>query len=321
VSAEHRATPAPIGRAKALRNRMLRRVLEAGQRVGVDITPHHFYSNVPDLRSLAGDPSWRAPRSMHGVRGADVDEQVQFLADLFTEPVRDVLRARDVYREACTANGAVGYGPVETQVLFAFVAARRPERIVQVGSGVSTAVALAAARAFGVDVEITCIDPFPTEYLRARERAGEIRLLDVPAQQVPMEEFTKLGEGDLLFVDSTHTVKPGSEVNRLILDVFPQLNRGVFVHVHDVYFPYDYGRDVLSSELFFWNESVLLHAFLINNDRAAIAASCSMLHHARSAELARLVPRYTPQPMTDGLARDGVVAGDFPSATYLRVTG
>ena len=310
----------PSGRAKALRNRLLRRALELGQRVGVDITPHHFYSNVPDLRVLANDPSWRAPRSMAGVRGTDVDAQLAFLRGIFSESVTQILSARDIHREACTANGEIGYGPVEAQVLFAFVATHRPKRIVQVGSGVSTAVCLAAARAFGIALEITCIDPFPTDYLRARAEAGEIRLLAEPAQRVDLAEFTALGDGDLLFVDSTHTVKPGSEVNRLILDVLPLLGKGVLVHVHDVYFPYDYGRDVLSSELFFWNESVLLHAFLIDNSRVEIAASCSMLHHARSAELARIVPRYTPQPMVDGLARDGSISGDFPSSTYLRVT-
>src|SRR5690606_17232979 len=107
------------------------------------------------------------------------------------------------------------------------------------------------------------IEPFPSAFLLDAHTNGQITLIEKKAELVPRETITKLQQGDMLFIDSTHTVKPGSEVNRIILDVLPRLNDGVFVHFHDIYFPYDYQRSLLSSELFFNSESTLLHAFLI----------------------------------------------------------
>jgi len=98
--------------------------------------------------------------------------------------------------------------------------------------------------------------------------------------------------GDLLFIDSTHTVKVGSEVNILILEVLPQLSPGCYAHFHDIYFPYDYPCALFKIP-FFWNESVLLQAFLTGNARYSIAASLSMLHHAKPQALQMLLPNYS----------------------------
>ncbi len=130
--------------------------------------------------------------------------------------------------------------------------------------------------------------------------------------------MTGLDKGDMLFVDSTHTVKPGSEVNRIILDVLPRLPTGVFVHFHDIYFPYDYQRGLMSTELFFNTESTLLHAFLINNAYCRIVLSLSMLHYAVPRKLMALIPHYEPQGNADGLRSAGGI--HFPSATYLLTT-
>jgi hypothetical protein len=135
------------------------------------------------------------------------------------------------------------------------------------------------------------------------------------AETVSLATLTALEKGDMLFVDSTHTVKPGSEVNRIILDVLPRLGAGVFVHFHDIYFPYDYQRGLLSSELFFSAESTLLHAFLINNARCRILLSLSMLHYGAPDRMKALFPHYEPQSNVDGLAGTG--GRHFPNATYL----
>lgn len=254
---------------------------------------------------------------MPGVAGADVEAQLKEARAWFTTDVTAALNDTDVHADACAENGADGYGPMEAQFLHAFIATRRPRRVVQVGAGVTTAVILAAAKRHGVDVAVTAVDPYPTPLLERLASDGAITLLRSPAQTVAMETFTDLEEGDLLLVDSTHTVKVGSEVNRLILEVFPRLQPGVVVHVHDIMFPYDYQPDALDGRLFFWDESTLLHAFLIGNDHASILLSESMLVHAKQSELKEILVGYKPARMQDGLfagARDGA---HFPSATYL----
>lgn len=304
-------------RARAIRNRGLWFALRAGQRLGVDLTPHHFYSNTPDLRVLRASDHWRTPRSMTGVRGADTAEQAAVLKGWVCPEISEYLRAHDVHGDACAENGAVGYGRTEADLLYAFAAARRPARVVQVGSGVSTAVLLRSKHEHGLDTDIVCVDPYPTAFLRYAARRGLITLIEQPAQVVALETFTALGDGDLLFIDSTHTVKVGSEVNRLLLEVVPALPAGVSVHVHDVYFPFDHAPTVLDGDLFFWNESVLLHALLVDNARLSIEVSMSMLHHDDPTALARVFPRYRPCATPDGLAAADA-EGDFPSAIYLR---
>ena len=294
-----------------------RRGFELGQRVGLDVLPRHFYSQVPDVGALRRERAWRAPRTMVGVRGTDLDGQAAFLGDCCPAEVRALLPpGLEVYEAACAENGAAGYGPLEALFLFCFVARRQPRRIIQIGAGVSTAVMLDAARRAELGVEIACVDPFPTPMLRRRHDAGKIVLVDQPAQDVPLARLTGLDAGDLLFIDSTHTVKAGSEVNLLLLEVLPRLSPGVFVHLHDVTFPYDHGPGLLEDDLFFWSESVLLHALLVENRRLSVAVSLSMIHHYRPEVLRRAFPIYRPALTPDGLW-GSPDRGHLPSSIYL----
>jgi hypothetical protein len=154
--------------------------------------------------------------------------------------------------------------------------------------------------------------------LLQKQQEGKIKLIQEKAQKVPVKDLVQLGENDLFFVDSTHTVKVGSEVNYLILEVLQQLPKNCYVHFHDIYFPYDYQRNTLSTELFFNKESSLLHAFLIGNQKYEIAASLSMLHYANNQVLQSLFPNYIPQTNDEGLRHGSLQGEDFPSATYLK---
>jgi len=305
--------------SRGLRDRFkssLHRLFAAGQRLGVDILPRHFYSSIPDIRELRGNESWRKASSMTGVAGADLEPQLQFLSECCS-PFRERLRQGGIHEHACAENGEPGYGPIEAEFLYCFVAAKRPRRIVQVGAGVSTAVILLAAGEAGYTPQIVCVDPFPTAYLRRLAAAKRIELVGETAQEVDLPVLTGLESGDLLFIDSSHAVRPGSEVNRIILEVLPRLPAGCFVHFHDICFPYDYPPSVLST-LFFASESSLLHAFLIHNRRYSIAVSLSMLHHGCPERMQTVLPNYQPAAMDQGLERAGD-SGHFPSATYLLV--
>ena len=113
------------------------------------------------------------------------------------------------------------------------------------------------------------------------------------AQDLNVAELVALGADDLLFVDSSHTTCPNSDVNRIILDALPRLPAGVFVHFHDIAFPYDFGPNILGpNDLFFGAESLLLHAYLIHNSRCRIALSMSMLHHGARGALKDLLVNY-----------------------------
>lgn len=292
----------------------LYRVFTVGQRLGVNILPNHFYCEIPDVKDLAGRTDWRKPMSMIGVAGTGIDSQLEIAREWcsgldFPERLHD---------DAAERNGeGSGYGIIEADMLFAFVVRNKPRSIVQIGCGVSTEVILAAAAQAGYSPEITCIDPFPTANLKKLAQEGKIILRHEAAQVTPLAVLDALQAGDLFFVDSTHTVKVGSEVNRAILEMLPRLAPHVWVHIHDITFPYDYPRRVFGS-LYLNSESTLLHAFLIGNRGFEIAVSMSMLHYAAPEQLRQLLPRYQPQGNNDGLRAPGGL--HFPSSTWLRVT-
>lgn len=289
---------------------------EFGQRLGVNITPNHFYSDIPDFRELKRETAWRRPYSMVGVAGADLGSQLEFVRDC-CRPVAERLGRRDVHKLAIAANGEGGYGTGEAAFLYAFIRRHRPPRVVQVGCGVSTAVIELAAKEEGYAPEIVCIEPYPTVFLQTAAAQGRIRLIKEKAQVVDLPVLTDVGPGGLLFVDSTHTLRPGSEVTRIILEVLPRMNPGTWVHFHDIMFPHDYNPGMLwKFALFFPHETPMLQAFLCGNPRYQIAASLAMLHNADAASLAKELVDYTPARMRDGLYQS---EGDFASSVYLRV--
>ena len=304
-----------LRRGREFFKRRLRFVFEVGQHLGINILPVHFYSGIPDFRELRRSEYWKRPRSMVGVDGADVRSQFAFIEECCGLGLTERQSKADIYTRCWTTNGEPGFGIVEADFLFCFLASKRPRRIVQVGAGLSTAVMLMAAEeTTGYVPEITCIDPYPNAFLRNAAHLGKINLVCERAQMVDVGLPTDLGDGGLLFVDSTHTVKPGSEVNYLLLEVLPRLKKGSWVHFHDIYFPYDYSRGILEDDLFFPNESVLLNAFLVHNRKFTLRASLSMLHYANPARLRQCLPNYRPAEDTHGMRAS---EGHFPSSAYL----
>jgi Methyltransferase domain len=289
-------------------------IFKTGQKIGVDILPRHFYSQVPDIAELQKDLYWKLPFEMVGVRGMELKDQIQFINQICSGVNNSDLNK--VHENAIAENGeGGGYGPIEAEFLFCFVKKIKPAKVIQVGCGVSTAIILRAAQSAGYSPRIVCVEPFPTPYLMQLEKKGLIKLIKEKAQKVEEELLLDLSSNDLFFVDSTHTVKAGSEVNKIILQVLPKMPAGVWVHFHDIVFPYDYTRNLLNGDLFFWGESTLLHAFLINNDRFAVKLCQSFIHYNSPESLKSVFADYIPRANDEGLE---MPQGDhFPSSLYL----
>src|SRR4029079_12969350 len=115
----------------------------------------------------------------------------------------------------------------------------------------------------GSPLTLEVFDPFPG--VVSEGLPGLSRLERIGAQQVPLETFESLESGDVLFVDTTHTVKVGSDVNFIVLEVLPRLREGVHVHLHDIFLPYEYPRKWLEDYGLYWTEQYLVHAFLVYN--------------------------------------------------------
>ncbi len=158
---------------KAWMKQGLRDLFEFGQFAGVDILPRHFYSEIPNLRVLKKSEEWKKPFSMMGLKGIGRSSQMAFIRECCTPRLVDAVREGEVHRRASVANGEEGYGPIEADFLFCFVASKRPRQIFQIGCGVSTAVCLMAAEHVGYDPEVICVEPYLRPISRTSARTAE----------------------------------------------------------------------------------------------------------------------------------------------------
>lgn len=247
-------------------------------RLGVSVTPSHFYFPVPRLKSFRGK-DWGAARSSPAV-DLHLDEQVERLHAELAPSARERRFAEhngDGRREFHFNNGY--FERVDAEVAYAFVRRRKPRRVIEVGSGNSTLVLAAALRANaneGCGGELTSIEPHPPPFLREGV-AGLTRLMEMPVQQVPLEKFRELQAGDILFIDSSHVVSMDSDVLFECLRILPELAAGVLVHFHDIFTPLDYPEKFVTTNLCFWGEQYLLEAFLSFNSAYRVVWSASAM--------------------------------------------
>jgi hypothetical protein len=170
----------------------------------------------------------------------------------------------------------------------------RPARMIEVGCGWSSLVTARVSReCLDGELDFTCIDPYPRDFLRAGVE-GITRLIEKPVQEVPLERFGTLAERDVLFIDSAHVVKTGGDVRFLYHEVLPRLQPGVAVHIHDIFLPRDYPVDwVLDGRG--WNEQYLLQSFLAFNDSFEVLLAMGWLFTEHQDVLAAAIPDFDPQ--------------------------
>jgi predicted O-methyltransferase YrrM len=253
------------------------RVFKVLERLGVHLTPNHFYFPIPD--------TGRLPASLWSVESelAGLDLRLGAQLSLLDE----LVRFRGEYEAFPRRRGGAGggfsldnpqFGPVDAEVLYALVRSRAPRIVLEVGSGFSTQVTRAALdrnKAEGRSGRLVSIEPSPGPALR---RGRPDQLIQAPVQSVALERFAALGDDDILFIDSSHVAKAGSDVTYELLEIIPRLRPGVLVHFHDIFLPREYPRSWIVDELRFYNEQYLLQAFLSFNAAFEVVWSGHLMH-------------------------------------------
>ncbi len=247
----------------------------------------HFYSPIVskiDLDRFEND-IWQE-HNIDAITGIDLqpEKQKEFLKELsiyyndlpFTEE-------KSPENRYCYNNGTYSY--TDAIVLCSIIRHLRPKKIIEIGSGYSSAVMLDTREKFALDIDLTFVEPYP-KLLFALFKKNDLencKVFDTGVQAVPLKEFEKLRTNDILFIDSSHVSKTGSDVNYELFKILPNLASGVIIHVHDMFFPFEYPKEWVY-EGRNWNEIYLLRAFLsYNHDFEILLFSDYMHTHHKSA--------------------------------------
>jgi predicted O-methyltransferase YrrM len=190
-------------------------------------------------------------------------------------------------------NGSFESGDAE--FLYQLIRARKPKRIFEVGSGNSTLVVHRAVNMNRKEMadytcKHVCIEPFENPWLEQLE----VTVLRHKIEAVDRALFQELEAGDLLFIDSSHVIRPQGDVLIEYLEILPTLKPGVIVHVHDVFSPRDYPAEWVLQNMWLWNEQYLLEAFLTATRSWKIIGAVNMLCHRHFDALRRVCPFLTP---------------------------
>ena len=183
------------------------------------------------------------------------------------------------------------FGPGDAELLYSMIRRFKPARLIEIGSGFSTLIARKAIagnlqETQGYRCSHICVEPYEEPWL---ERCGAT-VLRQRVETLDKSLFHQLGENDILFVDSSHVIRPGGDVLCEYLQILPALKPGVLIHVHDIFTPRDYPAAWVCDEVRFWNEQYLLEAFLCGNRSFKVVLALNHLKHRHPAEVALKLP-------------------------------
>lgn len=238
------------------------------------VPPGHYYSPIiskEDMIQRAHEIWKTPPKNIIGLELNEkeqlelIEEFVTYYKELpFKANPKDGLR---YYYE----NSMYSYS--DAIFLFSMIRKNKPKRIIEVGSGFSSALMLDTNNLFfNNSIKCTFIEPYPNTLNSLLKENEEINLIQQPVQSVNVELFEQLDENDILFIDSTHVSKTGSDVNFLFFEVLPKLSKGVKIHFHDIFYPFEYPKEWVINDKRSWNEDYILRAFLSYNKKFKIIA-------------------------------------------------
>lgn len=235
-----------------------------------DHEPGHFYSPIVSTVKVKEREKEIFFRGGKTISGIDLNEDGQLkLLNLLQENYKTVPFQFDKSEDLRYYFDNTYYCYSDAIFLHLMIRFHKPKNIIEVGSGFSSAVMLDTNELFADNqIKITFIEPYPDRLhsLLKQSDLDRIKILEKGVEEIDLSLFDKLESNDILFIDSTHVSKTGSDVNKIIFEILPRLKKDVLVHFHDIFYPFEYPKEwVLDWNGFGWNESYLLKAFLMYN--------------------------------------------------------
>ena len=238
--------------------------------IGLEASPGHFYSPYPDLKVVKIKEKEIFDRKPKELPGINLNEEYQLnLFKEFAKYYNEQPFTSHKIKENRFYFENLLYPYSDAIFLYCMMRHHRPKTIIEVGgSGYSSCLILDTNERF-LDNELSCIciEPYPANIfaLLKIDEEQKFRLIQQPVQEVELKNFQQLSCNDILFIDSTHIAKVGSDVNYLFSQVIPSLKSGVLIHFHDIFYPFEYPKEWIYNGRA-WNEAYLLRTFLQYNN-------------------------------------------------------
>ncbi len=276
--------------------RLMKRVLwflhsnpSLGDNWGYYIRQFHYYEPLPDFSAITQEQTLKR-RDSASVNW-NLESQIDLVKRLsaYSPEIQKIAEGQSESLKFNFFNEF--YFELDAAVYYALLREVKPSKVIEIGSGYSTqiaAVAIAMNQQEGKAGKIICIEPYPAP--RLTEANLEVELIPKRVETIDLSLFKDLSAGDILFIDSTHTVKFGSDVCLEILEILPAIPSGVWIHFHDIFFPYDYPPKWLIEERRAWNEQYMLEAFLAYNYSFEVVLANHWLAVDYPQEVAKIWP-------------------------------
>lgn len=244
--------------------------------------PGHYYSPIPDLDDIKKRRSeifhTKEPKGIN-LRKEEQFALLQQFANYYKDIPYDFVNAKQTNTRYQVYNDWYKYS--DAVMLYSMLRHFKPARIVEAGSGYSSAVMLDVNEMFlNATASITFIEPYPKRLLSLLndEDTKNHQIIEAIVQKTDPAVFAKLENGDILFIDSSHISKVGSDLNYILFEILPLLKPGVIIHFHDIFYPFELPEEWVLEKKWFWNENYILRAFLSNNSAYDIINFNTYLH-------------------------------------------
>jgi predicted O-methyltransferase YrrM len=257
-------------------------------KIGVMPIRNHYYEPLIDVRLLKN--AHGIARTLPGIEW-NMEAQLQQLRRfVYAHEMRSIPQGGNE-GDASFYFGNDAFDAGDAEYWYQLIRSVKPRRIIEVGSGHSTKMARLAIEANArEDASYSCIhrciEPYEMPWL---EQLG-VDVIRRRVEEVDFAIFEDLGENDILFIDSSHMIRPQGDVLFEYLELLPRLAPGVIVHIHDIFSPFDY-PDWMTEDMLLWNEQYLLEAFLTQNPHWEVVGALHLLHARYFSELHKVCPR------------------------------
>jgi predicted O-methyltransferase YrrM len=257
-----------------LKNKIIKPFKLFARKNGYFLIKDHYYSAIPTTDDLSQN-YWEYKSDLVGI---DINhENILNLLKLLDPYINEFRQSIPIYQSNNNSGGDnrtflinSSFMAVDAHMYYSLIRYFKPKQIIEIGSGFSTLFANHALCQNAEKTKLTCIEPYPQSFLEELSSKNEnILIIPKKLQDIDINFFSSLKADDILFIDSTHMLRTGSDVQIEYCEILPRLAPGVLIHVHDISLPKHYPSVYFDNELF-WNEQYLLQAFLTFNSRFEI---------------------------------------------------